>query len=59
MKRKKDDPDQLLLLEKRQRWNDVPQDTRQQVVRCLANLLVQRLTSSSTRSNEEQSHVSR
>ena len=48
MKRKKDDPDQLLLWEKRQRWNDVPQDTRQQVVRCLASLLIQRLASSST-----------
>ncbi len=56
MKRKKDDPDQLLLLDKRQRWNDLPRDTRQQMVRCLARLLVERLT---TVSNQEQSHVSR
>ena len=58
MKRKKDNSDQLLLLEKRQRWNDVPQETRQQVVGYLASLLIERLTSSSARSNQEQSHVS-
>lgn len=47
--------DQLLLFEKQQRWHDLPCDTRERIVRALAQLFVERLSSSS--STEERLHA--
>lgn len=49
--------DQLLLFEKQQRWHDVPRDTRECIVRALAQLFVDRLSPSSNSSTKEQSHA--
>jgi hypothetical protein len=60
MKRRKRRPQQQLsLLEPRAHWSNVPADTRQKVVDGLAQLLVQKLRSSSTTRDQESTHESR
>jgi hypothetical protein len=57
MSRRKRRPQQLSLLEPRAHWLNVPHDTRQKVVDGLAQLLIQKLRSSST--TRESTHESR
>ena len=52
MKHRRQHPDQLSLLEKQQRWSDLPQETRRRVVHRLARLLIQRLNVSSPPAQE-------
>ncbi len=59
MKRMKRRPQRLSLLEPRAHWSNVPDDTRQKVVDGLAQLLIQKLRSSSTTRDQESTHESR
>lgn len=55
MKGSEHQADQLLLFEKQLRWCDVPRETRERIVRTLAQLFVERLSSRSHSSTKEQS----
>ena len=59
MKRRKLHPAQLSLLEKRQRWSDLPPDTRRMVAHRVAQLMIARLNLTPNPNAKEPPHASR